>query len=178
MTIYNLRSYYFMRKSFLFFIILFLSSCNQKVESQRQQEFILFEPNYHISLDQLLSSGFYKEKDADVFLLKKNINDTTQLTILLDDSTNHVLREEWQINFSEYNVRHLEDFIERNYGNIVTPLCERDSSYTFFVQGGLTDLYFKCYYVNSYMANKVSLQILHDYPHSPRGGLFKSYKRH
>jgi hypothetical protein len=142
--------------------IIFLC-CSMNNDRVKILKFAPFNPDYKLTLDQLLEDGF-KTLNADVLMVQKFLNDSTQVKFLIDSPSQSVLIEQWSIKFNEFNTDTLTNFVEKNYSGIVTPLCLEQDVYTFFVKNYISGLYFRCYFVHAYVADKVYLNIMHEYP--------------
>jgi hypothetical protein len=142
--------------------IIFLC-CSMDNDRVKILEFIPFKPDYKLTFDQLINDGFRK-LNADVLMVEKFLKDSTQVKFLIDGPTGSVLVEQWSIKFNEFNTDTLNSFIEKNNSRIVTPLCLEEDVYTFFVKNLVSGLYFRCHFVHAYVADKVYLDIMHEYP--------------
>lgn len=142
--------------------IIFLC-CSMNNDRVKILEFIPFKPNYKLTFDQLTNDGFRK-LNADVLMVEKFLNDSTHVKFLIDGPTQSVLIEQWSIKFNEFNTDTLNSFIEKNNARIVTPLCLEKDVYIFFVKNLISGLYFRCHFVHAYVADKIYLDIMHEYP--------------
>lgn len=159
------------KKIILIFFIAF--SC-QTEEEKSIIEPTIFEPNYYLTLDDLLDLGFVLENADDGKIATKKINDSVSVMFQVDERFRVLIKEIWYIEFRAWDLNALNHFLLEHSSIIVTEFkdycegqedfSETDTNFNFFVQKGLSGRFFQCnFYSNE--DGRVILEVRHDHPY-------------
>lgn len=160
---------------FIAFAFLIISCSSYKKPLQEPR---LFRPNYNLKVDDLLKNGYVFEEAEDDFLAVKQVNDTTNVKIQVDEKLGILLKEIWQVKFKKTDIEELNYFLLNHSSIIVTEMCDSDSdvirdgeqttekstmNFNFFVQNTSSGRFFQCNFGDEEDGSGL-LQIVHDYP--------------